>query len=493
MSGLAAVAAAHSDRAGVAVRVRAYRHTVLVDQPIAVALLAPGGEPFTVAAVAYGRQRSRHRLAVVGQPLNRDELFEELTDVAEWFCAAFEEPWGRRATVPRSARSRERVERAPMAPQVLVPNAGTVTAFRNLGRRLAYLPTVSTPDGPQPAPEILVRFGRHLQFLAEAHRRPGSALCVDTVTMAAQGWSTPQTDEARAHLAALDAWIDPPDAVHAYRAARDAARQDVGPLTMPETERELEPLVTAYDEARKAGRSGAATAVKQRLQREYRRLLDRAWELMWRVRDREETHPLEARFAQARWAQDADIYSNHMAWMDGPAQGRRRTRMTPRQAIRTRYELEERTTRVTAEMIVADPLLQIDELLDGRGIEATVVAADHNRRVVKPGNTRRSLEPELTLRTDVPSLVPAGETLYWTEDPRVAVRLDTVAPNGDGSVITGRVSGGARFAQALRRGVTMTLTVHNLDSHGYRQLPRTDPFTHAVADITGPAHLEIVT
>ena len=150
-------------------------------------------------------------------------------------------------------------------------------------------------------------------------------------------------------------------------------------------------------------------------------------------------------------------------------------------------------TRVTAEMIVADPLLQIDELLDGRGIEATVVAADHSRRVVKPGNTRASAEPELILRTDEPSVVPAGVALYWTEDTRVAVRLDAVAPDGDGSRITGRVIAGARFAQGLRGGETITLTVHNLDVHAYRPLPRTDPFTHVVADTTGPAHLEIVT
>jgi hypothetical protein len=131
--------------------------------------------------------------------------------------------------------------------------------------------------------------------------------------------------------------------------------------------------------------------------------------------------------------------------------------------------------------------------LDGRGIEATVVTADHTRRVVKPGNTRASAEPELILRTDVPSLVPAGETLYWTEDPRVAVRLDAVAPDGDGSLITGRVSAGARFARELLRDVTVTLTVHNLDVHAYRPLPRTDPFTHVVADTAGPAHLEVVT
>jgi hypothetical protein len=62
-----------------------------------------------------------------------------------------------------------------------------------------------------------------------------------------------------------------------------------------------------------------------------------------------------------------------------------------------------------------------------------------------------------------------------------------------GSLITGRVTAGARFARELLRDVTVTLTVHNLDVHAYRPLPRTDPFTHVVADTAGPAHLEVVT
>ena len=251
MSGIAAVAAAYSDRAGVAIRTAAYRHTVLVERPIAVALFAPGGEPFTIAAMAYGDQRARHRVAVVGQPLDRVELFEVLTDVAEWFCARFEEPWTRRTSVPRSTRSTETVERAPVAPQVLVPNVGTVTALRNLGRRLAYLPTEQSPDGPPAAPEVLVRFGRHLLFLSEAHRTPGCAICVDAVTLTTDAWMTAQTDEERTNLAALDAWIEPPQETHGYRAARISEAHGVGPLTLPETERDLEPLVSGYDEAKK--------------------------------------------------------------------------------------------------------------------------------------------------------------------------------------------------------------------------------------------------
>lgn len=128
-----------------------------------------------------------------------------------------------------------------------------------------------------------------------------------------------------------------------------------------------------------------------------------------------------------------------------------------------------------------------------RGGLGRVAVDEDTRRVIKPGNSRRSLEPELTLRSEVPSLVPAGETLYWTEDPRVAMRLDTVAPDGDGSLIAGRVSGGARFAQRLQRGVTVTLTVHNLDATDTGTCP--GPIRSPTPSPTpnGPVHLEILT
>ena len=181
-----------------------------------------------------------------------------------------------------------------------------------------------------------------------------------------------------------------------------------------------------------------------------------------------------------------------MAWMDGPARGRRRVRMTPRQAILTRHELETRATRVTAERIIADPLLQIDELLDGRGIEATIVGANHARRVVKPGNVRASAEPELVLRTGMPCPVPVGDTLNWTQDPRVGVELVDITADGDGSLVTVRVVTGATFAAGLTRGAVGTFTIHNLATYGFRPLPANDPFTHVAADLTGPAHLEVV-
>jgi hypothetical protein len=110
-----------------------------------------GGEPFGLAAVAYGTDRDHFDLAVPGQPLNRVQLFAALLPVAAWFNAQFELPWGLREMETVGMRTPRTVERAPHASQVVVTNPGTVTLLQRMGRRLSYLPTEATPSGPPPA------------------------------------------------------------------------------------------------------------------------------------------------------------------------------------------------------------------------------------------------------------------------------------------------------------------------------------------------------
>ena len=209
MSTLQATLAAYAARDGRAYRLSNFRHRHLVDTPIAMVAFQLGGEPFGLAAVAYGSDRDRFDLAVPGQPLDRVRLFPALLPVAAWFNARFEMPWGLRATETVGRRTPRTVDRAPCAPQVIVANPGTVTLMQRMGRRLAYLPTEATPGGPPPAPPELVRFGRHLAFLARHYRVPGQQILVDMTSLLARSWITPQTIGERANLAALDAWVEP--------------------------------------------------------------------------------------------------------------------------------------------------------------------------------------------------------------------------------------------------------------------------------------------
>src|SRR5579863_8578431 len=81
---------ARSFRAGRAIRSANFRHRRLVADPITLVLWQLGGEPFSAAAVGYGRRRRDLQLAVAGDPRNRDLAFAALLQLARWFNPEFE-------------------------------------------------------------------------------------------------------------------------------------------------------------------------------------------------------------------------------------------------------------------------------------------------------------------------------------------------------------------------------------------------------------------
>src|SRR5262249_55237857 len=150
--------AARAHLSGRGVRRACYRHLRLLAEPLAVVLWKLGAEPFAAAALGWGDQHDRRTMAVAGEPRHPGLAFRLLLRVAGWFTPRFEGHAADRETVPRGKSS---FSRARTAPQVLVANAATVKLLGDLGRRLAYLPTV----GPNAADEAIVRLGRHLRFL----------------------------------------------------------------------------------------------------------------------------------------------------------------------------------------------------------------------------------------------------------------------------------------------------------------------------------------
>jgi hypothetical protein len=479
MSALEAALVAYAARDGIAYRLPNYRHRRLVDDPIALVAFQLGGEPFAVAAVAYGQSGAAYELAVAGQPLNRDMLFQSLLPIARWFNARFELPWGMRSEVREGTRM---VLRAPHAPQVLVTNPGTVKLLKMVGRRLAYLPTEPSPGGPPPAPLELIRFGRHLQFLARRYREPGQQVILDMTTLTADSWITAQTIMERSNLAALDAWVEPPPGTDGFYAASVAERVSAGPIPNPDDERAIQEMMDRLDDARRRSNDTAEAAAHDDISQEYRRLVEPAWRLLWRTRDREAAWPEEPHYTPFRVANDVRVYSDHMAWMDGPADGRRRARDSVRAAIRARRRGENARAVVTTQQACSDPTLMIGHLLDHKAVEGQIVAADFDRKLVKPGNKRASAMPEIRLRTAGPSLVPAGKELWWTEAPdKVRVVVASVAPDpaGPGSILVLDVMEGAKAAQPLQIARTACFSVLTMASFGdYVLLPDADPFTH---------------
>ena len=125
---------ARSFRAGRAIRSANFLHRRLTVDPITLVLWQLGGEPFSAAAIGYGRCRQDLQITVAGDPRNRDLAFAAMLQLARWFNPEFE----------RYAEDREAVAQgnaefvtARTAPQVVVANGATVEMIGRLGRRLA--------------------------------------------------------------------------------------------------------------------------------------------------------------------------------------------------------------------------------------------------------------------------------------------------------------------------------------------------------------------
>jgi len=117
----------------------------------------------------------------------------------------------------------------------------------------------------------------------------------------------------------------------------------------------------------------------------------------------------EAPSVARRVREDRIAYASHIAWMAGPTEGRRRTRMTPRLAAMRLNEYERAQALLEAEEAVDDPLRMAPVLLAGKAVAGEVIRVDEERREVV--NSRRCLRPGVTLRTLERCAIPVGTEL----------------------------------------------------------------------------------
>jgi hypothetical protein len=466
--------AARAHRGGRALRTAKYCHRRLRPRPLAVVLYQLGAEPFAAAALGWGDRPERLEFRVAGEPRNRDLAFALLLEFAQWFNPRFEAPAADRETVTRGDYE---FSRARSAPQVVVVNSGTAKMLDRLGRRLAYLPTT----GPRPADEALVRLGRHLRFLSSHAWVPGQQLLVSLTELMNDHWMTSQSDVERQSLAALDAFIDPPNGVHGFDAAARVEDNSIGPVPAGEEDERLAPLVERFNKVR--GDRTAPTVVKPLLapiEDHYRPLVRRAWDLLWRCRDR------EAKFAEApavarRWVEDREAYTAHMDWM--ARSGLRRTRQTPRQAAMTLRELEEAQRLLDAEEACDDPLRMIPYLLQHKAVCGRVVAVDREHREL--ATKRMVARPLVTLRSPDPCLIPLGKELWWAERPSAREYVvHATKPAGDGGwLVTLKLMTGSAAADLPPVGADACFSVHNTRPAPPMVLPTEQPWTHRPAAV----------
>src|SRR5262249_54971789 len=145
----------------------------------------------------------------------------------------------------------------------------------------------------------------------------------------------------------------------------------VGPVPAAEDDERLGPLVERFNKAR-GDRTGPETVkpLLAPIEDHYRPLVRRAWDLVWRCRDREAEFP-EAPSVERRWEGDREAYTVHVDWM--ARGGLRRTRQTARQAATMLREFEEAQRLLDAEEACDDPLRMIPYLLQHKAMRGRVV------------------------------------------------------------------------------------------------------------------------
>lgn len=476
------VARAHRD--GRAQRSARLRHRAIAANPLCIAAWQLGAEPYTVGALAFGTQKGGFQSYVPGFPLNRDLLFAEMTRFAKDFYPAFEKAGGKAGQYIEHFGDQLWVpERLP---QFIMANRETVEMLGRLGRRLAYLPT----EGEQPVDPILPRLGRILMWIAEHAKIPGQQLVLVATELLNAHWQTPMSTFESASLAALDAWIQPPNGKSGFEAAQYVERVPYGPRPNQRIGEDVQKLMKTFNTARASSTDPKLVEpLRKSLRVYYNSLLQRTWELVWRVVDRERAVP-EAPSVARREREDRIAYAAQLAWLNGPAQGRRRTRQTPRNAALSLSRLEAAQNRLIAEEAIDDPARMAGVVLAGKAVAGEVVMCDEfHREVVNHRNVKR---PRVTIESLEPCVMPAGKQLWWTKaaDKREWV-IESATPTP---------AGGARVTLVLQTnrsqglpgvGTRACFSEFNLGIAYELHLPAKAPWTHRSPSESQPdSHLE---
>jgi hypothetical protein len=440
-------------------------HQLLRTDPFLVCLFGLGAEPFSAAAIGWGRDEGRLEVSVAGDPRERRLLFPALEKLAADFLPYFEAPFEsvEEVTGPRGGNRHLKVDELP---QVLVPNRETLLLLGRIGRRVRYLPT----DGPTPASEELIRLGAHLDFLRRHAALPGQQLVVIASDLVANHWQTSLNEWEALSLPALDAFVEPPAGVHGHDASAEADREPLGPRPDAEQDKAVAPLIKALNEGRaKSVEPDVVKPLLVPLERHYRPKLERAAEISWRSLRREAGYP-SARHTVRREQEDREAYARHMKMVSEGL--RRRSRLTQAQAISLVGNLERAGQRLVAQEAVDDPLRMVEVLLREQAVLGTVTDVDPTHKVA--GKSR----PLVEISLGRPTMLEQGEIVHWDQLPDKDWEVAQVHPDAIGLIL---LNPRAKPLPEVGSSACFT-TLSVKDEHFPSHPTRTPPWTH-VGDV----------
>ncbi|WP_329564271.1 hypothetical protein [Kitasatospora sp. NBC_01266] len=505
MSLLTTLARLEAIRSGHAEPLATVCHRHLADRPMVLVPLATAAEDGAPLAVLLGTDRTEPRLHIVPQPLNRERRAEFLTALADdllpyldSFAEAVELIEGSEKDPATGEKTLTTRELCLDAPQLIVPNVGSVRHLALLGRATRFRRTAEDPDpGPYPAPPRVPLLGRWLTHLTERAQVPGASLLLPMTALLARHWATGQSLLEDQHLAAQLAWHQPPDgltgaaAAELAETARDPHGQllhpPAGPATDPRfDEKLLAPAIARYDAAQAAVRQQRADAAVELaacvddLRRVLSQVLLPTWTDVWRGLDLLRALPPGGHLAE-RWESDRWSYTGHRDRLAAgePPQPRVDDAVT---AARKLAQREREQVRVAVQEALDDPLAMAERRLAGEAFSGVVTelepAYDTSGRTPKP-------RPLLTVRTIDRPHADLGREVHRASGPS-AQKAEVVAFDAAAGLITVRVLNGMgrrkepEPGSLPQPGEPVTFTLFELAPRQSAPLPEPDdtPWTH---------------
>ncbi|MEV5161236.1 hypothetical protein [Streptomyces sp. NPDC053728] len=439
------------------------RHRRLAEGPLVLVPLTTAGEAGAPLGALVGTDRTAPRLLAVAQPRDRDLRFAFLAELAEAVLPHIEsyadvvEPAERSEVDPGTGKKvKVEVELCADAPQLIVPSRAGIDFVRLLGRSMRFRRTVEDdPDTPYPAPARVPLLGRWLTHYGERARVPGSSLLLATTDLLNRHWATGQSSLEDQHLAALLAWVDPPDGESGAEAAlraeldRDRAGQllcpPAGPATDPAFDnRLLAPAIERYDRARTAyaaaedgldsdTRLGELSGAEREIRSLLASVLLPTWDAVWRGLDLLRELPEGSR-TEDRWTRDRWSFTAHRDRVRAgePPQPRRDDAVTAAQKLASR---ETAQAQLEAQEALDDPLVLAGRRLAGEAFIGEVTEVE----MAYSESKRPSPRPLVTVRTGERPHLGERTKVYRSLDgkPQTAEFVRYAAADAGGTADTG--------------------------------------------------------
>ncbi|MFJ8014506.1 hypothetical protein [Streptomyces sp. NPDC096339] len=509
-------------RAGRAQPLATVRHRHLSENPLVFVPLTTAGEAGAPLGAMVGTDRHEPRVFVIPQPRDRDLRWAFLADLAvhvldhiDGYADAVELVERNETDPETGKRSKVEAELCLDAPQLIVPSRAGIEYVRLLGRSMRFRRTAEEdPENPYPAPARVPLLGRWFTHLAERSRVPGSSLLLSATDLLSRHWATGQSNLEDQHLAALLAWIAPPEgesgAVAAERAelARDRDGRllvpPAGPATDPAFDNKLlAPAMARYDAARTALATGPGDDDREvrMAERAVRRLvvdqMSSTWWSTWAAIDLARTLPPGER-AEERWTRDRWSYTGHRDRVRAgePPQPRHDDAVTAAQKLATR---ETEQVRLDAQEALDDPLV-----MAGRRLSGEAFAGEVTDVVMEWTDSKRpSPRPLVTVATeDRPGLGEGGGGKVFRSLDGRPQSARFVRYEGEGLVVLRLLDKMGRGrdpepGSVPEKGDRVCWTLFEHDARGGPRLPDPEqtPWTHGgpPGHLTAPALPDSVT